>query len=265
MPRINVGAAPFRYGLAILVSAIAVVVGQLPLFENLQFGVLLFAVVLASWYAGAGPGLLAAVVSGLALEFFFLPPIYSLAISSAEDVTRLGIFMLAAVIVSVTALKMAPWPTPHVAAPSASAELEPARARAAVAFEHLAQSLPDQALFLLDSQGTVVSWSRAAEHLTGFAAQDIVHQHFRFLYPVSVWPDGKPVFALQAAAAHEAGHEEEVMLERRNGAHFRARLSLKALWSTAAGSLRQGSEPATAGVELCGFLVRVYATDAAQV
>ena len=42
------------------------------------------AVMVSSWYGGLWPGLLTAFLSWLALDYYFIPPLYSLGISSAE-------------------------------------------------------------------------------------------------------------------------------------------------------------------------------------
>src|ERR1700736_5483378 len=103
-----------RYGLAVLACALSVALAQARLFEGLQFCVFLFVVTMTAWYAGFGPGLLAAGLSFLALEYFFLPPVYSLAISNVQDVLRLFIFMLAAFVVNLSFLKEWQWWSPLI-------------------------------------------------------------------------------------------------------------------------------------------------------
>jgi sigma-B regulation protein RsbU (phosphoserine phosphatase) len=59
----------------------------------------LLAVVVSAWYGGAGPGLCTAVLSYLALDWFFLPPIGSLNLGW-EDVPLAALYLLAAVVIS---------------------------------------------------------------------------------------------------------------------------------------------------------------------
>jgi K+-sensing histidine kinase KdpD len=59
----------------------------------------LAAVVVASWYGGLAAGLLATALSGLAIDFLFLPPIYSLGLG-VLDAVRLGVFVLVAISIS---------------------------------------------------------------------------------------------------------------------------------------------------------------------
>ena len=60
----------------------------------------LITIMLTAIAYGLLPSLLASVLSVLTFDFFFLPPLYSLNISEPDDVMRLGVFALAAVIVS---------------------------------------------------------------------------------------------------------------------------------------------------------------------
>lgn len=53
--------------------------------------------VTASW--GQGPGIIAAVVSALAFNFFFIPPYYTLYIGRLEGWLLLGIFLVVAIVV----------------------------------------------------------------------------------------------------------------------------------------------------------------------
>jgi signal transduction histidine kinase len=59
----------------------------------------LAAVMLSAWRGGLGPGLVATILSAVASAFFFLPPTWSLEINF-DDFLQLGVFTLAAVIIS---------------------------------------------------------------------------------------------------------------------------------------------------------------------
>jgi hypothetical protein len=58
----------------------------------------LLAVVFGAWYGGKGPGLVAAVLSYLCLEFFFLPPTHTVQLTW-EDGPLAGVYLLAAVVI----------------------------------------------------------------------------------------------------------------------------------------------------------------------
>src|SRR5215510_593855 len=79
--------AVLKYGLAVVVVCMGLAVALL--LERYNFtGVadplFLFAIALTVWFAGPRPGLLAVVLSALALTWFFIEPIHSIAIRPAE-------------------------------------------------------------------------------------------------------------------------------------------------------------------------------------
>jgi K+-sensing histidine kinase KdpD len=76
-----------HYGLAVL--AVAVAVGLALLFQRFQFRdvqvpLFLFGVAIAAWYGGLGAAALAWVLSCVSFDYFFVPPIYSLAVEPSE-------------------------------------------------------------------------------------------------------------------------------------------------------------------------------------
>lgn len=57
------------------------------------------AIVVSAWFGGRGPGLLAVVLSGLAIDFFFVPPLYTLGLGS-KSISFLVVFGILAVLTS---------------------------------------------------------------------------------------------------------------------------------------------------------------------
>src|SRR5438874_528044 len=92
----------------------------------------------------------------------------------------------------------------------------------------LVQSVTDYAIFLLDPEGDVVSWNNGAEHITGYAADEIVGKHFSFLYTPQDVRRGKPAYELRAAA-EEGRLEDEGWRVRKDGSRFWAAVSITAL------------------------------------
>jgi diguanylate cyclase (GGDEF)-like protein len=70
-----------------------------PLMESSIFFLFLAAVAISALYGGLGPGLVATVLSALAVNFFFLVP-YSALLSEMEEILRLGIFMSTGLMIS---------------------------------------------------------------------------------------------------------------------------------------------------------------------
>src|SRR5271166_3772167 len=76
-----------RYGLAVL--SVGVALGASLLLEHFHFRVpsallLLFAVAISSWYAGAGPAVLAAIVSTISFYWYFVEPVRTIYINRSE-------------------------------------------------------------------------------------------------------------------------------------------------------------------------------------
>lgn len=89
--------------IAIVATAIALALTLL--LESLLVPILgsffLITVALSTWYGGIKPGLLATGLSALAINYFFVPPLYALSVASLSDVVRLGVFVLVALIVNL--------------------------------------------------------------------------------------------------------------------------------------------------------------------
>ncbi|MGZ3360474.1 MAG: PAS domain-containing protein [Xanthobacteraceae bacterium] len=93
--------ASLRYAMAAL-SVVAAVVGGLLLDRFLDtapfVSLFLCAIMFASWFGGVGPGLLATALSIFAFNYYFLPPMYSVAVAF-KDLPRLLLFAITALFV----------------------------------------------------------------------------------------------------------------------------------------------------------------------
>src|SRR5829696_5567523 len=68
---------PLRYGIAVLVTGVALGVESLLgrfIPQDLPLLLMFGAIMVSAWYGGPGPGLLTMVVAGLATGYFFLDP-----------------------------------------------------------------------------------------------------------------------------------------------------------------------------------------------
>ncbi len=81
------------------------------------------------------------------------------------------------------------------------------------------ESVEDYAIFMLDPEGRVISWSPGAERLKGYRTEEILGQHFsRFYLPEDV-ERGKPAHQLQMAAQRGRVEDEGWRL-RKDGSRF---------------------------------------------
>jgi PAS domain S-box-containing protein len=95
-----------QYAFAVLVVILASLLrhfGDPVLGEKVPFILFYPTVVLAAWFGGLGPGLLATVLSGFIAWYVFMPPTYSLALSDPSGLAQLIIFLLASTMISFLA------------------------------------------------------------------------------------------------------------------------------------------------------------------
>lgn len=87
------------------------------------------------------------------------------------------------------------------------------------AFERLVQSVVDYAIFMLDIEGRVATWNAGAARIKGYAADDILGEHFSRFYTDEDRAAGAPWRALRSAAEHGQFLAEGWRL-RKDGSRF---------------------------------------------
>ncbi len=86
-------------------------------------------------------------------------------------------------------------------------------------FRLLVSGVTDYALYMLDPNGIVSNWNLGAQRIKGYAADEIVGQHFSRFYTESDRAAGVPAHALHTAA-HEGRFEAEGWRVRKDGTRF---------------------------------------------
>jgi len=86
-------------------------------------------------------------------------------------------------------------------------------------FELLVQSVTDYAIYMLDPEGRVVTWNRGAERFKGYAAEEIIGEHFSRFFTPEDREAGLPARALKTAA-EEGRFEAEGWRVRKDGGRF---------------------------------------------
>lgn len=86
-------------------------------------------------------------------------------------------------------------------------------------FERLVHAIKDYAIYLLDQEGHIVSWNTGAERFKGYAASEIIGQHFSCLYTEEDRNAGLPARAL-AIASEQGRYEVEGLRVRKDGGQF---------------------------------------------
>lgn len=86
-------------------------------------------------------------------------------------------------------------------------------------FQLLVDAVVDYALFMLDPNGVISSWNPGAERIKGYAASEIIGQHFRVFYTPEAQAARHPEQELEQAAA-TGRYEEEGWRVRKDGTQF---------------------------------------------
>jgi PAS domain S-box-containing protein len=86
-------------------------------------------------------------------------------------------------------------------------------------FRLLVDAVEEYAIFMLDTDGVVMSWNAGARRIKGYAENAIVGRHFRVFYPVEEQLTGHPERNLEAALRH-GSFAEEGWRVRQDGSRF---------------------------------------------
>ena len=90
------------------------------------------------------------------------------------------------------------------------------------------ESVRDYAIFVLDPHGIVTTWNAGAERIKGYAAAEIIGQHFSKFYTSDALNRGYPAYELEVAAV-DGRFEDEGWRVRKDGSHFWANVVITAL------------------------------------
>jgi PAS domain S-box-containing protein len=95
--------------------------------------------------------------------------------------------------------------------------------------ELLIQSVVDYAIYMLDPDGRVTNWNVGAERIKGYAASEILGQHFSRFYTPEDFDAGVPSRALETAR-REGRYEAEGWRLRKDGSRFWASVVIDAIY-----------------------------------
>lgn len=95
-------------------------------------------------------------------------------------------------------------------------------------FRLLLEGIRDYAIYMIDKAGNIMTWSKGAEQVKGYNADEILGRHFSCFYPEEAIQAGVPERQLRLAA--ELGRfEEEGWRVRKDGSQFWANVVITAL------------------------------------
>ena len=173
-----------RYSLAIgsvsVALAIALLLSRYD-FKGLADPMFFFAIAITAWYAGAGPAVVALASSFLAVDYFFIEPIYSFYMTAA-DIPHFAMFVLFGVMVT------------RFAAVRRRVERDLLQSRNQLQNEVAERTqqasllnLTHDSIFVRDMGFVITYWNRGAQELYGFAPADAMgkpsHNLLRTTFP----------------------------------------------------------------------------------
>jgi PAS domain S-box-containing protein len=95
-------------------------------------------------------------------------------------------------------------------------------------FRLLVDGVQDYAIFMLDTEGRIMSWNQGARRLKGYAAPEVIGKNFSMFYPPEALERGWPATELREAT--RLGHfEDEGWRVKKDGTRFWANVVITAL------------------------------------
>jgi PAS domain S-box-containing protein len=176
-----------RYGLAVLSTSIALGIALLSNrlgFHNVEVPLLLFAVAVSAWYAGSGAAAVSVGLSIFFFDFFFVEPLYSIAVSAGEIPYFLIFIAFASLVAWFSAVRR-----------RVERELVKARDHLQLEVAERTQQaslldLTHDSIFVRDMDFYITYWNKGATELYGFKREEALNRHSQELlhtvYPVSL-------------------------------------------------------------------------------
>jgi PAS domain S-box-containing protein len=98
-------------------------------------------------------------------------------------------------------------------------------------FRLLVEGVQEYAIYMLNIEGIVTTWNSGAQRIKGYRAEEILGKHFSCFFEQKDIQAGKPVRALEIAAA-EGRYEEENLRVRKDGSVFWANVLITPLYDS---------------------------------
>ncbi len=223
--------SPFlRYGVAVIAIALALGLKLLvdPLIaQQSPFLLLAGAVMVAAWFGGLGPGLLATALGAVVSDYYFLPPLGSFTLPGVAFLPLL-LFVLQGALISLLAEALRSARRRAEASTEQTRRHQESLRQSEERFRLLVEGVRDYAIFMLDPEGRVATWNEGAQRINGYEAQEILGRHFSVFYTEDDVERGHPGEELRAAQ-EEGRYEEEGLRVRKDGSTFWASVLISAL------------------------------------
>ena len=94
----------------------------------------------------------------------------------------------------------------------------------------LVEQVEDYGIFMLDTEGNIISWNEGAARINGYGTSEILGKSFSIFYPQEDIISQKPKWELEIAAK-DGKYEEEGWRIRKNGNRFWANVVITAIYN----------------------------------
>ncbi len=198
----------------------------------------LAAVMISCWYGGFGPGLLATALGALFSEYFFLPPLYSLAISPANLFRQLYFISIALLICTLTTRLRSAQKRAEMHAQAAEQhqalllQNQEILRQSEERYRLLVEGVTDYAILMLDPQGRIISWNVGAERILGYREEEILGQPFAQIFTPDAVQQDRPNQILREAATKGWSTENRWHI-RKDGTEIWTHCVITPLWGEA--------------------------------
>jgi PAS domain S-box-containing protein len=201
-----VGQKAASYLVAVVTAVVAVYLRYLliPLIgEANPYHTAWIAVVFCALYCGLWPSILCVVVSGLGVNYFFIPPPHSLLISSSSQLYGMVAFLVFSAAI--------------IALGESSRRASYSRARLAAIVDS-----SDDAIISKNLDGVITTWNYAAERLFGWTASEAVGKSITIIIPPELYDqeveilrrlrNGERIEHLETVRRKKSGEQVEVAI-----------------------------------------------------
>ena len=138
---------------------------------------------------------------------------------TAEAELTFHLLAYAAIVIGISTMVLARWRTVRSQGDVERTEEE---------FHALVSGVTDYAIYRLDPHGIITSWNAGAERIKGYAAEEIIGQHFSRFYTDEDRAAGTPQTALKTAL-EQGRYEAESWRMRKDGSRFWANVVIDRL------------------------------------
>lgn len=111
---------------------------------------------------------------------------------------------------------------------TAEKRIEDDRAHSEARLRLIVDSIRDYAIYLLDPEGRLKTWSRGAQRIKGYTPDEVIGRNFEIFYPPEDVAAGKPRRQLEIAA-ERGTYEDESVHVRKDGSRFWAAVVVSAI------------------------------------